>query len=137
MSTFTRYVLFQIPGWLIAALVAIMLIEWVDLPMWGAIALVVLWMAKDLVQYRFLRNAYDTNVRTGSERFIGERGVAKEWLRPQGYVQVHGQLWRARAESEDQPISPESIVRVVDARGLTLIVTAENNGLTALSKGSR
>jgi len=137
MTTFTRYVLFQIPGWLIAALVVIILMEWVDLPMWGAIALFVFWIAKDLVQYRFVRNAYDTNVTTGSERFIGERAIAKEWLRPQGYVQVHGQLWRARAEPEDQPISPESIVRVIDAHGLTLIVTAERNGLTAGSQRSQ
>jgi membrane protein implicated in regulation of membrane protease activity len=135
MTPFTRYLLFQIPGWLIAALVVIVLVEWVELPMWGAIALFVFWVAKDLVQYRFVRNAYDTNVRTGSERFIGERGIAKEWLRPQGYVQVHGQLWRARTSSEDQPISPQSVVRVVDARGLTLIVTAENDELTAASKG--
>jgi membrane protein implicated in regulation of membrane protease activity len=136
VSPFTRYVLFQIPGWLIAALVVIVLIEWVGLPMWGASALLVFWIAKDLVQYRFVRNAYDTNVKTGSERFIGERGIAKEWLRPQGYVQVQGQLWRARTSSEEQPISPESVVRVVDAQGLTLIVTAENDGHTAAAKKS-
>jgi len=134
MRPFTRYLLFQIPGWLIAALVVIVLMEWVRLPMWGAIAVLFFWIAKDLVQYRFVRNAYDTNVRTGSERFIGERAVTKEWLRPQGYIQVHGQLWRARAKSEDQPISPESLVRVVDAQGLTLIVTPEEDAVDGVFK---
>jgi hypothetical protein len=36
MHTFTRYMLFQIPGWVIAALVLTGLREWTGLSFWGA-----------------------------------------------------------------------------------------------------
>jgi membrane protein implicated in regulation of membrane protease activity len=127
MHTFTRYLLFQIPGWVIAALVLMGLREWTGLSFWGAIAIFVLWVIIDFALYPFLRNSYERNVETGSERLIGERGVAKEWLRPEGYVQVHGHLWRAVAEPKDQPISPESPVRVVSADGLTLTVKQDQH----------
>jgi membrane-bound ClpP family serine protease len=127
MHTFTRYLLFQIPGWVIAALVLMGLREWTGLSFWGAIAIFVLWVIIDFALYPFLRNSYERNVETGSERLIGERGVAKEWLRPEGYVQVHGHLWRAVAEPKNQPISPESPVRVVSADGLTLTVKQDQH----------
>jgi membrane-bound ClpP family serine protease len=79
---------------------------------------------KGLRFFPFVRKSYDSNVRTGSEQLIGERGTAKEWLRPVGYVQVHGQLWRAQAP-ENQPISPDSPVKVTGATGLTLFVTED------------
>ena len=127
MHTFTRYMLFQIPGWVIAALVLMGLREWTRLSFWGAIGILVLWVIIDFALYPFLRKSYERNVKTGSERLIGERGVAKEWLRPEGYVQVHGHLWRAVAEPKDQPISPESPVRIVSADGLTLAVKQEQH----------
>ena len=79
------------------------------------------------------------NVQTGSERLIGERGTAKEWLRPEGYVQVQGHLWRAVAEPKDQPISPESPIRIVSADGLTLTVSkiSINDDLPPITTGKR
>jgi membrane protein implicated in regulation of membrane protease activity len=127
MHTFTRYMLFQIPGWVIAALVLMGLKEWTGLSFWGAIGIFVLWVTIDFVLYPFLRKSYERNVQTGSERLIGERGIAKEWLRPEGYVEVQGHLWRAVAEPEDQPISPESPVRIVSADGLTLTVKQDQH----------
>jgi membrane protein implicated in regulation of membrane protease activity len=127
MHTFTRYLLFQIPGWLIAALVLMGLREWTGLSFWGAIGIFVLWVIIDFALYPFLRKSYERNVKTGSERLIGERGIAKEWLRPEGYVQVHGHLWRAVAEPKDQPISPESPIRIVSADGLTLTVKQDQH----------
>jgi membrane-bound ClpP family serine protease len=81
---------------------------------------------KDFALYPFFRKSYQGNVPTGSERLIGEIGTTKEWLGPEGYVQIHGQLWRAVAEPKSQPISPDTSVRVKDADGLTLTVTCEN-----------
>jgi membrane protein implicated in regulation of membrane protease activity len=127
MHTFTRYMLFQIPGWVIAALVLMGLREWTGLSFWAAIGIFVLWVIIDFALYPFLRKSYERNVKTGSERLIGEHGVAKEWLRPEGYVEVHGHLWRAVAEPKDQPISPESPIRIVSADGLTLTVKKDQH----------
>lgn len=125
MHTFTRYMLFQLPGWVIAALVLMGLRQWTGLSLSGAIGIFVLWVAIDFALYPFLRRSYERNIRSGSERLIGERGTAKEWLRPEGYVQVQGHLWRAVAEPKDQPISPESPIRIISADGLTLTVTQD------------
>ena len=88
------------------------------------------WVAKDFILYRFVRRSYESNTKTGTEELVGSRGVAKEWLGPDGYVQVHGELWKAKAEPSDQPISPRSPIRVQAARGMTLIVTADKNDLS-------
>lgn len=127
MHTFTRYVLFQIPGWLIAALVLIGLREWTGLSLQAAVGIFSLWVAVDFALYPFLRKSYERDVRTGSERLIGERGTASEWLRPQGYIEVHGQLWRAVADPQDHPLPPRTPVRIVSASGLTLTVTQDQH----------
>ncbi|MGH7848271.1 MAG: NfeD family protein [Candidatus Binatia bacterium] len=125
MSSFARYLLFQIPGWALAAIVLVGLVHWFGLSRWVATGLLVLWVIKDFVFYPFVRKAYETNVKTGSAQLIGAQGVAKQWLRPTGYVQVHGQLWRAEAESGSKPIAPETPIRVSGANGLTLFVVAD------------
>lgn len=53
MHTFTRYMLFQIPGWLIAALVLIGLREWTGLSLQAAIGIFSLWVAVDFALYPF------------------------------------------------------------------------------------
>ncbi len=56
---------------------------------------------------------------TGIEGMIGEIGEAKTDISPEGYVFVHGELWRARAE---KPIKKGRKVKIVGAENLTLIV---------------
>jgi membrane-bound serine protease (ClpP class) len=47
---------------------------------------------------------------TGSSELIGQIGVAREALAPEGLVFVRGELWRARSDGE--PIPPGTPVRV-------------------------
>ena len=125
MTTFGKYLLFQIVDWLVAAAVLFFLARsaWLSAPL--ALGFFALWVVKDFVLYPFLRKAYESHVPTGSQRLIGEIGTTTEWLRPEGYVQIHGHLWRAVADPKDQAISPQTSVRVKDAKGLTLTVIAE------------
>jgi membrane-bound ClpP family serine protease len=53
---------------------------------------------------------------------IGERGVAKERLAPAGYVQIHGELWRAVKIDDGPPIEMGQSVKIVKMDGLTLFV---------------
>jgi membrane protein implicated in regulation of membrane protease activity len=82
---------------------------------------------KDVVFYPFVRTAYESGVRTGAERLIGARGVAREALAPRGYVHVKGELWCAEAEAPEASIPPGSRVRVRGTRGLTLIVAEDGD----------
>jgi membrane-bound serine protease (ClpP class) len=56
---------------------------------------------------------------TGSEGIVGEIGVAKSRLAPEGKIFVHGEWWNAYA---DEAIEPEEKVRVLKTDGLKLKV---------------
>ena len=57
---------------------------------------------------------------TGAVGMVGEAGVVREALDPEGHVQVHGELWRA--VSEDGPAAAGETVRITGVDGLTLKV---------------
>ncbi|HEY2322618.1 MAG TPA: nodulation protein NfeD [Thermoanaerobaculia bacterium] len=59
------------------------------------------------------------HVTTGSEGMIGELGVARTQLEPEGKVFVHGELWNATANA---PIAAGSRVRVARVDGLRVVV---------------
>lgn len=125
MRTLTRYLLLQVPSWLLVALLLAGLHQWIALSPWVAIGLLVLWVAKDFVLYPSVRSAYEPSAQSASEQLIGMQGIARERLAPYGYVQVRGELWRATAEPLDRPILPGTPIRVRHADGLTLIVSAD------------
>jgi membrane-bound serine protease (ClpP class) len=56
----------------------------------------------------------------GAAGLIGQTGVARGPLAPEGEIRVHGELWRAVASGE--PVDDGGAVRVVDVQGLTLKV---------------
>ena len=122
MTTFQRYMLFHIPGWLIDISVLAVMIQWWALPVWAAIGIFTLLLIKDFALYPFLRVGYETRERSGVERLIGERGVVKQPLDPEGYVLVHGELWKARAASPGYSLDPGTRVRVTASEGMLLQV---------------
>ena len=125
MTTWVKYTLFQVPGWILAAVVLLALRIWVDLPVKVAIILFSLWVVKDLLFYPLFRVAYQTGPRTVVEQLIGLKGVAREPLEPEGYVYVRGELWHAETESTATRIAAGSPVRILRAHGMTLIVAPE------------
>ncbi|MBI2364345.1 MAG: NfeD family protein [Deltaproteobacteria bacterium] len=125
IATWKRYALFQVPGWAVAALVLLGLTEWIRLPLWAASGLFTVWVLKDIALYPLVRTAYESDVKTGVEQLVGKKGLAQERLDPRGMVRVRGELWQAEAEPRDQPIEPNSEIRVTGAHNLTLIVSRE------------
>jgi membrane-bound serine protease (ClpP class) len=59
----------------------------------------------------------------GVSGLVGETGVARGALEPEGQVSVHGEIWRAIA---DRPLADGSPVTVVDVQGLTLRVVGSD-----------
>ena len=124
MRTVTRYYLFQIPGWVLAAVLVTVLHAWLGLPVWAALTVLGVVMMKDVICYPFLRKAYQLEA-SGAAQLVGQRGVARDSLDPAGYVYVHGELWRARIEAGADAIPAGADVRVVQGHRMTLTV-AEN-----------
>jgi membrane protein implicated in regulation of membrane protease activity len=127
LKTFLRYLLFQILGWVILALVLYVLVHKTEVPQWAAMGLFILWVIKDLAMFPLVRSSYEGNARTGAETLIGSQGRVQQPLTPEGYVKINGELWKAQTESPDQLLARDTPVRVRGARGLTLIVEAEKN----------
>ena len=116
------YLLLQIPGIIIATVILIGVWQWFNLPLWIIISLLVLWIAKDLAMYPFIRASSNSDIKSGLSLLIGKRGVVRETLEPKGYVQIGGELWRAETQTPDQSIPSGEVVSVREARGLTLVV---------------
>ena len=143
MGTFRKYVLLQIPGWIVWGLILVGAHSWLNLPLWSGLVLLGLAVGKDFALYPYVRSAYESNVKTGAARLLGTRGQVYQALNPQGYVQINGELWRAEIESVDQKagqperLSEEEALPVLPAgsrvtvrafRGLTLLVAPEERG---------
>jgi membrane protein implicated in regulation of membrane protease activity len=124
MTTFQRYMLFQVPGWLIDIVVLAVLIEWWSMPLWAAGLVLGLLVVKDFVLYPFLKVGYETKEKSGIARLIGEQAVVKQRLDPEGYVLVHGELWKARPAEPGLSFNPGMRVRIEAAEGMALLVVA-------------
>jgi len=123
MRTFAKYLLFQLPQWLILGLFLWFLVDRTAVPRWAGVGFFVFWVVKDLAMYPFVRTAYENDNKTGAEQLVGQIGVARENLAPKGYIKVQGELWRALAK--DRPVAQDTAVRIVAADGMTLIVEPE------------
>lgn len=125
MPTWVRYVLFQIPQWLLLAILLALAAETMALSAPVARGLFLLWVLKDLAVYPLVRHGYEANSLTGSERLVGHKAVTFQRLAPKGYVKIQGELWRAEARPPNEPIPANCAVSIVGADRLTLIVEAE------------
>jgi membrane protein implicated in regulation of membrane protease activity len=118
VSRFGRYLLWQVPGWVVVA-AGLAVLQWLaELPAWIVPAGVAAFMVKDLAMYRVVRDA----LLPPPDALVGARGRAVERLAPGGYVKIEGELWRAETSGGEIAAGADVIVR--EARGLTLRVEA-------------
>ena len=122
MVTFFRFLFFQIPGWVVTAVIALALFHWEIIPSWlawlGFCGLVL----KDLASYPFLRSVYEAKAKSGSEALVGKKGIAQGDLAPEGYIRIHMELWRAVTDPSGQIIAAGTEVEVVRAEGMKVFV---------------
>jgi membrane-bound serine protease (ClpP class) len=80
-----------------------------------ALALMFGFAAAKIIRVRRIRP------QTGQEELVGQQGVVRQPLDPEGYVLVHGELWRARAEDGSIAVGePVEVTQIDD--GLVLEV---------------
>ena len=120
--TITRYTLFQIPDLILLSLGLAAAVRWWSLPVLVAYGLVALWIAKDVIMYPILRVAYESGGSSGVDGIHGALGVVTQPLVPSGYVRLGSELWKAELVCGSGTVSVGSAIRVVEVRGLTLVV---------------
>ena len=121
------YVIFTIATGLLKGTVLAAIVLWllpllweVNIPMWGLILLVVVFVIYEVVTFRLGRRALGRKPMTSPQAIIGCCGKATTPLTPRGYVQVEGELWRAL--SSDMNINKGDDIVVVEVNRLTLSV---------------
>jgi membrane protein implicated in regulation of membrane protease activity len=124
MRIWKRYLLFQIPGWIIAAVILTGLAYLQILPQWVSVLCFVVWLLKDFALYPFTKTAYEGTAKMGLEALAGTTGVAEGNLAPEGYVRIRGELWRAISEPADQGILSGTRVEVLSVEGMRVFVRA-------------
>ena len=127
MSTLARYTLLQVPGWVVTAAVLAIPLQLELISFRVAATLFGLLMLKDAIIYPFVRRAYEPAANNRVEDLIGHLAEVRRDLRPDGYVWLRGELWRAETDGGGDSIAPGNRVRVIGARGLTLIVERESS----------
>jgi membrane protein implicated in regulation of membrane protease activity len=125
---FVKYLLLEVPGWLLAGLVALALHQWLDLSATLVGTLLAIWIAKDLVLYPWLKDAFAGDAASEADKLVGAIGVVETPLDPVGIVRLGAELWRAEASPRERAIPSGRHIRVNAVRGLTLVVveTAES-----------
>jgi membrane-bound ClpP family serine protease len=122
-STFARYLLFEIPGWIVAALVLGLLVHFGELSLRTAAILLAVFVLKDFALYPVLRVGYLPSPPDGASSLVGALGTARDRLDPVGWVRVGSELWRAEVVREQAPVEAGARVRVIAVgRELTLRV---------------
>jgi len=122
---YLRYGLLTIPGTAALVLILIVVQNWVPIPVWLRVTLILLWLAKEIILFPFVWRAYDHARPEGFHSMIGQRGITRERLAPTGYVRVQGELWKAEIMLNEPPIEKNQPVRVEKVAGLKLFVVPE------------
>lgn len=123
LPTFVKYLLLETPGWVLAALVALLLYERVGLSAPLIVTLLAVWVAKDLVLYPLLKDALSGDAGSEADKLLGQDGVVETTLDPVGIVRLGPELWRGQSSDRGAPIPIGRRVRVTAVRGLTLVVS--------------
>lgn len=122
-----RYSLFQLPEIAVVILVMATLRVLLNIPMWSIWTFIIFWIAKDIIMFPFVRDAYDKWNTSSAGALIGLQGKVVEALSPSGYVKVRGELWRAEAVKEVPRIDKGDIIEILGSRGYTLIVQSQDH----------
>ena len=120
--TLIKYSLLQIPALGLVVAILLLLQTWLDFSshlVWLGAGL---WALKDAVMYPLVWKAYAPYLPDPSQDLLGLIGICREPLNPTGYVEVRGELWRARLAGGQNRFDPGEKVRVVAVTGLELIV---------------
>jgi len=125
--TLARYTLFQIPDLILLSLGLAAAVRWWGLPVLAAYGVVALWIVKDVIMFPILRVAYESGSSGGAEGIRGALGVVTQPLVPSGYVRLGSERWKAESLPGSGPVPVGSAIRVVEVRGLTLIVEPVNS----------
>lgn len=118
---FLRYLLYQLPGWIVWTLVFLILQQLFVFPLWLVPGALTVLVVKDLILFSYTWMAYGAGP-AAKRPLPGSAGVVVKSLSPDGYIRIGGELWRAETADRARIIPAGETVTVEEIRGLTLFV---------------
>ena len=119
-----KYIAFQIPSFLILCVILLALNNWYKIGYLVISIVLVLWVIKDGLMFSCVWKSYETRTHlvNWESKVINRKAEVIEDLKPDGYVRLNGELWKARC-SESSYIAKGERVSVEAIQNKLLIVT--------------
>jgi membrane protein implicated in regulation of membrane protease activity len=121
-KTVIRYILLQIPSFLLLTIILLFVRKPFNLPFWLVLLVLFLWISKDIVMFFFVWRAYFPSGGGDPTKMIGKNGIATEKLNHGGYIQIEGELWYAELNHKNKTVDKGDQIVVRESHGLTLFV---------------
>ena len=121
-----RYTLLQLPALALLLMTLVLVQRWIEIADWIFWGSIMVWIAKDVALFFFTWRAYDTTAARPGRAMIGARGITHNRIAPSGFIHVRGELWKAEVWGGGRPIEIGERVKVINIKGLTLIVQPED-----------
>lgn len=122
-----KYTIIHMVELVIAVFAMIFLSNLIGVSNWPTIIVIALLITKDLVVFPKVWIAYDVDDSTPMSKLIGLEATVMDSLDPVGYVRVVGELWKAEIKDPRSPAKRGDRARVIDTKGMTLIVERCND----------
>jgi membrane protein implicated in regulation of membrane protease activity len=115
------YTLLQLPGVILLGIILLLAWEQAWISPVTAWAVMLAWVFKDVLSYRFYRKALSPSTQNVIALLHGSKAVVKVSLDPVGQVSLRGEIWQATSLDGDI-LEPGTEVVVESNKGLTLEV---------------
>lgn len=122
MTVFLRYLVFQLPSWMLAVVILGALVWAGTVPAWVAAGLFGALFLKDLLLFPRLRRAYELGPTHGGAAMLGALVRSDTVLCPAGYVRFGAERWQARLTDPSLRAEVGETLRVREIDRLTLLV---------------
>ncbi len=121
-----RYTLLQLPALALLLMALVLVQRWIEIADWIFWGSIMVWIAKDVILFFFTWRAYDTTAARPGRSMVDARGITQNRIAPSGFIHVRGELWKAEVWGGGRPIEIGERVKVINIKGLTLIVQPED-----------
>jgi membrane protein implicated in regulation of membrane protease activity len=101
--------------------------NFIRIPVWLTSAIIGIWIIKDMVLFTKVWRAYAFSDNDPMLKLIGLEATVIVSLNPVGYVRTRGELWRAEVRNPLYPVKKGDRTRVIEIKGMTLIVERCND----------
>lgn len=127
-TTILKYTIIHAVEFALVVGAVIIVRHYVRIPTWLVVLFLVLWVVKDVVIYLKVWRSYAYGDNRPTNTMIGLEATAVSSIDPAGYVRTRGEIWKAEINEPQHPAAKGERTRVVDIKGMTLVVERGDEG---------